>query len=34
MDKFGGIDLHSNNGVVVISDEAGRIVYQRRYRTT
>jgi transposase len=30
MDMFGGIDLHSNNSVVVISDEADRIVYQRR----
>jgi hypothetical protein len=30
MDKFGGIDLHSNNSVVVISDEADRVVYQRR----
>jgi transposase len=30
MDKFGGIDLHSNNSAVVISDEADRIVYQRR----
>ncbi|MEA3098814.1 IS110 family transposase [Caballeronia mineralivorans] len=30
MDKFCGIDLHSNNSVVVISDEADRIVYQRR----
>jgi transposase len=30
MDKFGGIDLHSNNSVVVVSDEADRIIYQRR----
>jgi hypothetical protein len=30
MDKFGGIDLHSNNSVVVISDEADRVMYQRR----
>ncbi|MEA3100235.1 hypothetical protein [Caballeronia mineralivorans] len=29
MDKFGGIDLHSNNSVVVISNEADRVVYQR-----
>ncbi|CAB3776258.1 hypothetical protein LMG28614_00178 [Paraburkholderia ultramafica] len=29
MDKFSGIDLHSNNSVVVVSDEADRIVYQR-----
>ena len=28
--KFSGIDLHSNNSVVVVSDEAERIVYQRR----
>ena len=28
--KFTGIDLHSNNSVVVISDEEDRIVYQRR----
>jgi transposase len=30
MKKFSEIDLHSNNSVVVISDEADRIVYQRR----
>ena len=30
MKKFSGIDLHSNNSVVVVSDEADRIVYQRR----
>jgi transposase len=30
MDKFGGIDLHSNNSVEVISDEADRVVYKRR----
>ena len=30
MGKFSGIDLHSNNSVVVVSDEADRIVYQRR----
>jgi len=30
MNKFSGIDLHSNNSVVVVSDEADRIVYQRR----
>src|SRR6266511_2214882 len=28
--KFSGIDLHSNNSVVVITDEADRIVYRRR----
>ena len=30
MSKFSGIDLHSNNSVVVVSDEADRIVYQQR----
>jgi Transposase len=30
MNKFSGIDLHSNNSVVVVSDEADRIAYQRR----
>jgi transposase len=28
--EFSGIDLHSNNSVVLISDEADRIVYQKR----
>jgi transposase len=28
--KFSGIDLHSNNSVVVVSDEEDRIVYQKR----
>ena len=28
--KFSGIDLHSNNSVVLISDEADRTVYQKR----
>ena len=28
--KFSGIDLHSNNSVVVISDEEDRVVYRRR----
>jgi transposase len=28
--KFSGIDLHSNNSVVLISDEADRMVYQKR----
>ncbi|WP_031364916.1 hypothetical protein [Caballeronia sordidicola] len=32
MDKFGAIDLHSNDVVVVIFDEADRIVYQRPLR--
>ncbi|WP_213309011.1 IS110 family transposase [Paraburkholderia sacchari] len=30
MDKFCGIDLHSNNSVIVVSDEADRVLYQRR----
>ncbi|MBC8752791.1 MULTISPECIES: hypothetical protein [Paraburkholderia] len=30
MKKFSGIDLHSNNGVVVVSDEVDHIVYQTR----
>jgi transposase len=30
MNKFSGIDLHSNNSVVVVCDEADRVVYQRR----
>jgi transposase len=30
MQKFIGIDLHSNNSVVVVADEADRIVYQKR----
>ncbi|TCK94518.1 transposase [Paraburkholderia sp. BL9I2N2] len=30
MNKFSGIDLHSNNSVVVVSDDADRVVYQRR----
>lgn len=30
MNKFSGIDLHSNNSVVVISDETDRIVYGKR----
>ena len=28
--KFSGIDLHSNNSMVVISDEEDRVVYRRR----
>jgi hypothetical protein len=31
MNKFSGIDLHSNNSVVVVSDETDQIVYQRRH---
>jgi transposase len=30
MNKFSGIDLHSNNCVVVASDDADRVLYQRR----
>ncbi len=30
MKKHNGIDLHSNNGVVVVADEDERIIYQRR----
>src|SRR5687768_6618630 len=30
MKKFSGIDLHSNNSVVVVSDEEDRIVFQQR----
>jgi hypothetical protein len=30
--KFCGIDLHSNNSVVVVSDAEDRIVLQRRLR--
>ncbi|MDE2089804.1 MAG: IS110 family transposase [Gammaproteobacteria bacterium] len=30
MKKFSGIDLHSNNSVIVISDEADSVLYQRR----
>jgi transposase len=30
MTKFSGIDLHSNNSVVVVTDEVDRIVYQQR----
>ncbi len=28
--KYSGIDLHSNNSVIVVSDEADRIVCKRR----
>jgi transposase len=30
MKVYSGIDLHSNNSVVLVSDEADRVVYQRR----
>ncbi len=31
MSKFSGIDLHSNNSVVVVSDETDQVVYERRH---
>lgn len=30
MKKYSGIDLHSNNNVVVVNDEVDRVVYRRR----
>jgi len=27
---YGGIDLHSNNSVIVILDEADKVVYQKQ----
>jgi len=30
MNKFSGIDLYSNNSVVVVSDDSDRVLYQRR----
>lgn len=30
MKKYSGIDLHSNNSVVLVSDEADRVLYRRR----
>lgn len=30
MSKYSGIDLHSTNSVVVVSDEADRVLYRRR----
>jgi transposase len=30
MNKYSGIDLHSNNCVVVVSDEEGRVCCERR----
>ena len=32
MALYGGIDLHANNSVVVVIDEQGRVVYQKRLR--
>ena len=31
MSKFSGIDLHSNNAVVVVSDERDQVVYEKRH---
>jgi len=31
MEKFSGIDLHSNNAVVVVSDETDQVVYEQRH---
>jgi hypothetical protein len=30
MNKFSGIDLHSNNSVVLVSDETDRVMYAQR----
>lgn len=30
MNKYIGIDLHSNNSVVVVSDEEDRVIFQKR----
>ncbi len=30
MKRYGGIDLHSNNSVVVLQDEEDWVIYQRR----
>ncbi len=32
MKLYAGIDLHANNSVVVVSDEADRVLYQKRLR--
>ncbi len=29
--KYSGIDLHSNNSVVVVRDETDRVVFERRF---
>jgi transposase len=34
MKKYIGIDLHSNNSVVVVTDEEDRIIYQKRLANT
>jgi len=33
MTLYGGIDLHSNNNVVALTDENDRIVYRKRLAT-
>jgi transposase len=30
LEIYGGIDLHSNNGVIALLDEEDKVVYQRR----
>ena len=30
MQKYSGIDLHSNNNVLAVSDDADRVLYRRR----
>ena len=30
MKLYGGIDLHSNNSVIALSDEEDRVVFRRR----
>ena len=30
MPLYGGIDLHSNNSVIALTDETDRIVYRKR----
>ena len=32
MKLYAGIDLHANNSVVVVIDEEGHILYQKRLR--
>jgi len=31
MREFSGIDLHSNNAVVIVSDETNQVVYEKRH---
>jgi hypothetical protein len=33
MKRYGGIDVHSNNSVVALLDEADRVVYRKRLPT-